>query len=763
MYLIPKISPYICTRHIDKTESTKIMTNKRLSLLTALCLLLTAPLYALTINETGGWFESGYVTWTPVEGASSYQVYCAPEGGSYTLLDAPLVRNYGTYGRADAVGLTAGEYRFKVVAVDADGQPIEGETAETAPFTVRAHDRAGFAHLNHQGVGAYNDDGSLKSGAKVLYITAATAKTVTCDIATKSNGTKQTFTGLQAIIDAKQKGYDLTPLAIRLIGTIEAADMDKFSSSAEGLQIKGKNAAAEMNITLEGIGNDATIRGFGILMRNCKSVELRNFAIMLCMDDCVSIDSDNSNCWVHNIDFFYGQTGGDSDQAKGDGSLDCKGDSKYMTFSYNHFWDCGKMALCGMTSESGENFISYHHNWFDHSDSRHPRVRTMTVHVYNNYFDGVSKYGVGATSGSNVFVESNYFRNTNKPMLISLQGSDLGSDGKGTFSGEDGGMIKAFGNVYAEQSANFRLVTHKQSATAFDCYEADSRDEQVPATYKTLVGGTTYNNFDTDPTKMYAYTADPATDIPTIVCGQYGAGRMQQGDFQWTFDNSVDDTDYEVNTALKAAITAYAPTLVGLFDGSTSGGEDDNDDTGNDNTGGDNTGGDTGSNDGTPTLPADGDYACHFTGKKPSNSFYTITGNYSNSKGQATVGGTTYTDCLKIESKTSITFTIAQPMTLTLVFAEGTVPDIKIDGEKLTATGSNIITCPLEAGTHEITKASTFNLFYINLTPVADAISRPTLSAPTADAPIYDLTGRRLNSVPQKGIYLQGGKKRVVK
>ena len=59
MYLIPKISPYICTRHIDKTESTKIMTDKRLSLLTALCLLLTAPLYALTINETGGWFESG--------------------------------------------------------------------------------------------------------------------------------------------------------------------------------------------------------------------------------------------------------------------------------------------------------------------------------------------------------------------------------------------------------------------------------------------------------------------------------------------------------------------------------------------------------------------------------------------------------------------------------------------------------------------------------------------------------------------------------
>ena len=74
-----------------------------------------------------------------------------------------------------------------------------------------------------------------------------------------------------------------TPLAIRIIGTIEAADMDKFSSSAEGLQIKGKSAYAEMNITLEGVGNDATIRGFGMLIRNCKSVEVRNLGIMLCM------------------------------------------------------------------------------------------------------------------------------------------------------------------------------------------------------------------------------------------------------------------------------------------------------------------------------------------------------------------------------------------------------------------------------------------------------------------------------------------------
>ena len=190
--------------------------------------------------------------------------------------------------------------------------------AESTSFAVKAHDRAGFAHFNYSGVGAYKDDGTLKENAKVLYVTSKTAKTVTCDVVTDSKGKVETFTGLQAIIDARQKGYDTTPLVVRIVGTIEAADMDYFSSSAEGLQIKGKNADSEMNITLEGVGDDATIRGFGILLRNCKSVEIRNLAIMLCMDDCLSLDTDNSNCWIHNIDFFYGKTGSAADQAKGE-------------------------------------------------------------------------------------------------------------------------------------------------------------------------------------------------------------------------------------------------------------------------------------------------------------------------------------------------------------------------------------------------------------------------------------------------------------
>ena len=712
--------------------------------------LIQAYLFTLTlsasivINDASGWFESGHITWQPIEGAYTYHVYYSAEDGEFVPLDKELIRNYGNYGRADVLGIKEGNYRFKIVGTDSLGNEMLETTSESELFTVKAHDRGGFAHLNYQGIGAYNDDGTLKEGAKVLYVTGETAQTVTCDVVTNSKGEKQTFTGLQTIIDARQKGYDTTPLAIRIIGTITAADMDKFSSSAEGLQIKGKKAYSEMNITLEGVGNDATIYGFGILVRNCTSIEIRNLGIMLCMDDCISFDTDNSHCWVHNIDFFYGQTGGDSDQEKGDGSLDCKADSKYMTFSYNRFWDSGKMALCGMTSETSENFITYHHNWFDHSDSRHPRVRTMTVHVYNNYFDGISKYGIGATTGSNIFVENNYFRNTNRPMLISLQGTDVAS-GKGTFSGESGGMIKAFGNVFTEKSSNFKLVTHKESATQFDCYAANSRNEQVPSTYTTVSGGHAYNNFDIDDAKMYAYTAHEASEIPNIVTGQYGAGRMQHGDFKWTYDNSIDDSNYDISNAMKSAIEDYQSTLIGNF-GSTGEGEEDI--PGEDEE-------EPNPDEDTPTTPSDGDYSCHFTDKKPSNDFYSVVGNYSTTKGTATVNETTYTTCLKMESSTTVTFNTTSAMQLMLVFAEGSTPNVKINGNKIASTGGNIIYHNLEAGEQIITKADVNNLFYINLSSIE------TLIHPNTDRSnniCYDLSGR-IASSPIRDIHIEGNKK----
>lgn len=517
------------------------------------------------ITRAAGWYESAYAEWKLAEGAESYNVYV--RGGPYadfTRIDRELVRNYGTYGRADAVGLPpAADYELRVVPV-AGGAEDSGRASLASGIEVRAYDRSGFAHKGRTAVGAYNADGTLKAGARVVYVTAATARTVSLPVVTGSGGKEETFTGLQAIINAYQKGRETRPLAVRIVGLLRAADMDALLS-AEGLQVKGKNSSVPLDITIEGIGDDAAIWGFGILLRNALSVELRNFAIMLCMDDAVSVDTNNRHCWIHNLDLFYGQAGSDSDQAKGDGTVDIKGKSTNITVAYNHFFDSGKSSLCGMKSETADCLVDYHHNWFDHSDSRHPRVRTMTVHVWNNYYDGCAKYGVGATMGASVFAEANFFRASRNPMLISRQGTDARGDG--TFSGEDGGMVKSFGNVYAEvgPGAAYIPLTQRESATGFDCYEASGRSEAVPPSAVALAGGSAYNNFDTDPAVIYDYTPLPAVSVPAFVTGHWGAGRLGKGDFGWSFDNAADDSDYGVSAQLKEALERYETRLVGIF------------------------------------------------------------------------------------------------------------------------------------------------------------------------------------------------------
>ena len=653
----------------------------------------------MNVLESKGWQESAYATFTLYPGATGYNVYV--KGGSqrnYKQIDTQLVRNYGVYGRADVVGLVpADDYQLRIVPTDSEGTEIASAAIETAKLSVKAYDRMGFAHFNYNsGVGAYNNDGSLKKDAVVIYVTASNAKTV------KAKLSSGEFTGLQSIVAAYEKGNVTNPLAVRFIGTIKPGDVDSFGSSEEGIQVKGKRADSELNITFEGIGDDATIQGFGFLCRNVKSLEFRNLGIMRCMDDGISLDTDNSNVWLHNIDVFYGKHGS-GDHAKGDGAIDVKSDSKFVTLAYCHFWDTGKSNMFGMKSESGPNYITYHHNWFDHSDSRHPRIRTMSVHVYNNYYDGNSKYGVGVTSGASCFAENNYFRHTHDPLLASLQGTD--AKGSGTFSGENGGIIKSFGNIYAETAGSYYLpITWQNNNTSFDCYEAKTRDEQVPNSVKTLVGGTIYNNFDTDPQLMYDCTPDATADVPALVTGYYGAGRLNHGDCQFVFKNATDDTDYEVNAALESLIDSYKSSLVGIFGAETLqlGGEERIDTTQT-----------------NPDAPVtEGTILCTFDKSgTPSSTFFTVNGNGSNSKGKATIDGKEYTTCLKMESATSVKFTITQKMLMTLYFADTETASIKINGQKITGTASTYSQI-LEPGSYELTKDKSVNLFGIKLEPV---------------------------------------------
>ncbi len=142
----------------------------------------------------------------------SYSVYYKKTtDGDYIKIDDQLIIQGAEATEAYILGLSAGEYDVKV---EFRGK----ETNDVGHFTVNnisvyAQDRSGYAHFGAtEGVGAYNNDGTVKAGTKVIYVTNANKNTVTCEI----NG--EVYTGLVNILQAQYKSS--TPMLVRIIGKI---------------------------------------------------------------------------------------------------------------------------------------------------------------------------------------------------------------------------------------------------------------------------------------------------------------------------------------------------------------------------------------------------------------------------------------------------------------------------------------------------------------------------------------------------------------
>lgn len=707
---------------------------KVLSLL-LICFFSTQLWAQVTIIESAGWLESAYVKWTSE--ADSFNVYYSGEGITDKKIDTQLIREYKTYYRADVLGLKAGTYTLKIVPVSADN--VEGTATSTPVLTVAAHDRSGFAHASNSpkgtASGAYNDDGTLRTSAQVVYVAAENAQSL--DIYTNLLKPRE-----------KIKDNSATPLCIRFIGTIKQSEMPGINSAGL-LQLKGSDAAHEQRVTFEGVGDDAYLE-FGFDIVRTSNVEIRNLGFKNFQEDGVSIQSNNTNFWLHNCDFFYGQNKG-GDKKKGDGASDVK-DSQWGTVSYNHYWDSGKANLFG-NSDDTIDYITYHHNYLDHSDSRHPRVRcAQNMHVYNNYYRGVGKYGVGAARKSSIFVESNYFENSKNPMLSSKQGTDiLDGDGSGTFSGEDGGIIKAHNNKIEGLKGNYRPWTATgQQKTEFDAYEVENRTDLVPTDGSVIgkQGGHIYSNFDQNLAYNEFNLQTPDEAKANVI--KY-AGRVNGGDMKCTFGTEDYKKTDDPDPAVEAMIAAHVCGVVSIQGIGNAYGE----------------GGGNGEGEGGGSIP-EGGMTHNFTTQGTTSSFFTITGsNPSNSKGTVTYGGLTLTHCLKMETKTSITFTTEKNATLTLLF-NNAGKTVSINGDAKTPDSNGLVTLEIEAGEHEIKRGNgEAYLYYISVVypststvvPVSEQIKFTLYPNPVANTlhiaseseietvEIYNLTGAMVRNV----------------
>lgn len=154
--------------------------------------------------------ECAAFEWKDSNPAGAKVEYKLSTDSSYTRVDSALIRASTTSeiagtARVDVVGLKGGaNYDFKIT-------PSNGSAFTVDNIAIASYDRSGYAHFNKtDGVGAYNDDGTPKSGAKIIYLTEANKNNI------DGNGTS-------IAQYLKNAANNSTPIIIRVVGTVGSA------------------------------------------------------------------------------------------------------------------------------------------------------------------------------------------------------------------------------------------------------------------------------------------------------------------------------------------------------------------------------------------------------------------------------------------------------------------------------------------------------------------------------------------------------------
>ncbi|TMR94785.1 pectate lyase family protein [Nonomuraea basaltis] len=244
------------------------------------------------------------------------------------------------------------------------------------------------------------------------------------------------------------------------------------------------NVASDKTIVGVGAGSGITGGGFNIGLAVDDSITsppanavhnviVRNLVFRNATDDSINVQMFSHHVWIDHNDLAGGY----------DGLVDVKRGSSYVTISWNHVHDHTKTMLLGHddgndAQDVGRLKVTYHHNWFDRTPQRNPRVRFgEPVHVFNNYYVYNTDVGVACQANAGCVVEGNYFERVEEPVTNSYAGP--------------GGRCVARNNVFVDESGTP------------DC----SGSVQEPSTY-------------------YAYTLDDPNSVKAAVTAGSGTGKI---------------------------------------------------------------------------------------------------------------------------------------------------------------------------------------------------------------------------------------------
>lgn len=306
-------------------------------------------------------------------------------------------------------------------------------------------------------------------------------------------------------LKAREKAKSTEPAVVWLSGTF-TKDNGRDSSSP-WFDIKRTH-----NLSIYGT-DGFRMQNVGFFLNEASNIIIRNIHIVQPKADngadAISIQ-ESHGIWVDHCTFESVNQTKDYE----DGSCDVTHQSYDVTISWCHFIKTQKSCLVGHSNNATADeviTVTMHHNHFDLSSSRHPRVRFGRAHVYNNFFDGCSTYGVGSAYGAKVLVEYNLFDGVRLPVdICTFPAKKSGSSWVSNLTGSVAGYVYERENEFLNRPSD-ASDPYPFTNLEYKSYGGEKLSE--PLTYDDFKPG-------------YEYIVDETENLASVVSSGAGAGNL---------------------------------------------------------------------------------------------------------------------------------------------------------------------------------------------------------------------------------------------
>ncbi|KEP51742.1 putative pectin lyase F [Rhizoctonia solani 123E] len=245
------------------------------------------------------------------------------------------------------------------------------------------------------------------------------------------------FTDTEAFTGAGCKPWSCSPnpqLAINAasnwcgsnpaVGPRNQATVTYKQAGTSGIRVKS-------NKTILGKGTSGWIKGKGLLLSGVSNVIIQNIRISdlnpqyVWGGDALYIDN-SSKVWV---DHNYFKSVGRQFIVTGFGA------AKQVTISNNYFdgqttWStgCDEHHYWAFLFAGNGDQITFARNYVYHTAGRGPHVGgtagySLTVHMFNNYFNDITGHAIDADVGTKLLAEGNYYNNVRTPSTGNTNGA----------------------------------------------------------------------------------------------------------------------------------------------------------------------------------------------------------------------------------------------------------------------------------------------------------------------------------------------------